>query len=194
MELLVAPVVHGDTHYYSYIIVHKDSPITTFEELRGKNFACSDPQSCTGCLVPSYELSKKNETYETFFNKCDFTKSHDNSISAIAGKLYDGAAVDSIIWEYFNSTEPKYTSKTKIIKKIGPFGIPPIVVHPKLDISLKEDIKNIMLNMHKDDNAVTFLKKIHIDRFVIVKDSIYDSVRKMQELLNKNRTVDKKTK
>lgn len=69
MELLIAPVIHGDTVYYSYIIVRKDSAIKSFAELRGRNFAFTDPLSNTGCLVPTYELSKMKETPDSFFGK-----------------------------------------------------------------------------------------------------------------------------
>ncbi|MCK7494206.1 MAG: PhnD/SsuA/transferrin family substrate-binding protein [Comamonadaceae bacterium] len=34
VELLVAPVVNGKPVYHSYIIVHKDSPVRSFAELR----------------------------------------------------------------------------------------------------------------------------------------------------------------
>ncbi|MBU0571496.1 MAG: phosphate/phosphite/phosphonate ABC transporter substrate-binding protein [Candidatus Omnitrophica bacterium] len=183
MELLAVPQVHGESVYYSYIIVHKGSPIKKFEELRGKKFGFTDPHSNTGCLVPKYELAKMGELPETFFSKYVFTKSHDKSIKAVAQNLVDGAAVDHLIWEYADATNPEFTSKTRVIKKLGPFGIPPVVVHPDYDLSAKEKIRKILLNMHKDEEGKYILEKIFIDRFTIAKDSEYDSVRKMQKWL-----------
>jgi phosphonate transport system substrate-binding protein len=183
MELLVAPVVHGETVYYSYLIVHKDSPLRNFEELRAKSFAFTDPNSNTGCLVPRYELAKIKETPDSFFGKYIFTKSHDNSIKAIAEEVVDAAAVDSLIWEYANAINPEFTSQTKIIKKLGPFGIPPVAVHPNCDPEMKEEIKQILLDMDKDEDGRRILGKIFIDKFIIIDDSQYDSVRQMQEWL-----------
>ncbi|MEK9150247.1 MAG: PhnD/SsuA/transferrin family substrate-binding protein, partial [Candidatus Desantisbacteria bacterium] len=93
MELLVAPQVYGKTVYYSYIIVHKESSIKTFEKLQARSFAFTDPFSNTGKLVPTYELAKLGKTPESYFAKYIFTRSHDNSIEAVAEKLVDGAAV-----------------------------------------------------------------------------------------------------
>ena len=183
MELLAAPQVHGKTVYYSYIIVHKDSSIKTFEQLQGRSFAFTDPFSNTGKLVPTYELAKLDRTPKSYFSKYIFTRSHDNSIEAVAEKLVDGAAVDSLIWEYIQATYPKYTSKTKVIKKIGPFGIPPVVVSPDIDPKLKNQIREILLKMHQDEKGKRILKGIFIDRFVVIDDSAYDSVREMEAWL-----------
>ncbi len=180
MELLVAPQIYGKTVYYSYIIVHRDSPIKGFKELEGKTFGFTDPLSHTGKLVPAYELTKIGKTPESYFAKYLYTYSHDNSIEAVADKIVDGAAVDHLIFEYLNAANHKYTSLTKVVERIGPFGIPPFVVHPKLDPELKNKIKEVLLNMHQDEKGKKILKGLSIDRFVVVKDSMYDSVREVE--------------
>jgi len=45
VEILVVPVVNEDTHYFAYIIVHKDSDINKFGDLQGKTFTFVDPIS-----------------------------------------------------------------------------------------------------------------------------------------------------
>ena len=65
MELLVVPVAYGKKVYYSYIIVGKNSPIQTFEDLRDKKFVFTDPHSNTGKLVPTYMLALRGETVES---------------------------------------------------------------------------------------------------------------------------------
>lgn len=99
MELLVAPVVNGEPYYYSYIIVPDDSNATNLEDLRGKNFAFTNPMSNTGKLSPTYMLALINETPDSFFSEYIFTHSHDASIEAVAKGLVDGASVDSQIWD-----------------------------------------------------------------------------------------------
>lgn len=185
MELVATPVIYGEPLYYSYVIVHKDSPIKDFTELKGMGFAFTDAYSNTGCLVPRYELSKMGQTADVFFKSYIFTKSHDNSIKAVAEKIADGAAVDNLIWEYINATNPVYTSQTKVIAKIGPFGAPPVVIHPAFNPETKQQIQQIFLSMHEDEEGRAILKQIFIDKFIIVGDSHYDSVRKMQEWLDR---------
>jgi len=183
MELLVAPQAYGGTVYYSYIIARKDSPVASLQELRGKSFAFTDPLSNTGKLVPTYMLARMKETPESFFRKVTFTQTHDKSIKAVAEGIVDGAAVDSLIWEYADRTDPTFTSKTKIIKKSPPYGIPPVVVRRGLDPRTKERLREVFLNADKDERGKEILKGMMIDKFVPINDSAYDSIREMKAWL-----------
>ena len=194
MELLVAPEAHGETVYYSYIIVHKDSHIKSFNELRGKRFAFTDPLSNSGKLVPDYMLARMGETPDTFFGKYLFTYAHDKSIKAVAQGVVDGAAVDSLIWEYINSTHPEFTSKTRTIMKSPPYGIPPVAVRKGLAPELKKRLRQIFLNAHKDKKATPILKGMMIDKFVLIDDRAYDSIREMKAWVAGEQMKKKKAK
>ncbi len=180
MELLVAPVAYGEAVYYSYIIVPKNSKIKTIEDLRGKRFAFTDPMSNTGKLSPTYMLAQMGESIDSYFSEHIFTYSHDRSIEMVAHALVDAAAIDGLIWEYLNSTDPALTSQTRIIKKSEPYGIPPIVVPSSLGKDMKEKLKNLFLDIHADEKGREILKKLQIDKFVVLDDQQYDSIRKMR--------------
>lgn len=179
MELLAAPVAYGAPVYYSYIIVPRDSTARSFADLRGKRFAFTDPLSNSGKLVPTYMLAKMGETPEGFFSKVVYSKSHDRSIKAVADELVDGASVDSLIWEYANSRDPVDTARTRIIVKSPPYGIPPVVAGPHIDPRLKQQVRDIFLNAHRDAQGRQILQGMMIERFVLIKDSAYDSIREM---------------
>jgi phosphonate transport system substrate-binding protein len=181
MELLAAPQAYGKTVYYSYIIVNRDSTIRSFEGLRGKSFAFADPLSNSGTLVPTYMLARMHETPDSYFSKTVFAQSHDKSIQAVAQGIVDGASVDSLIWEYENHKNPEFTSKTRIIKKSAPYGIPPVVVRPGLDASLREKIRLAFLNAHRDPKGKAILAGMMIDKFVPIEDSAYNSIREMEK-------------
>ena len=188
MKLLVAPKIYGRTTYHSYIIVPNSSNYTSFSELRGKKFAFSDPLSNSGKLYPTYRLALVNETPASFFgvdekgrNNYFFTYSHDNSVIAVAQGLADGAAVDSLVYEYMKETKPEVISKTRIIETSPPFGIPPVVVSKGIDPFLEQRLKDIFLNMDKDEEGIKILSEIMIDRFVIINDNAYDSIREMRK-------------
>lgn len=187
MEILVVPVAHGQKVYHSYIIVHRDSPFETFDDLKGKRFAFTDPHSNTGCLVPTYMLARREETPESFFQDTFFSGNHDNSIRAVADGHADGAAVDSLIWEFMNSIDPSLTYQTRIIEKSPPYGIPPVVVQPELDPDLKKRLKAIFLSLHEDRDAKALLDRLQIDRFWEGKDTMYDTVREMRRWIKEKR-------
>jgi phosphonate transport system substrate-binding protein len=180
LKQLVVPQAHGERVYYSYIIVPSDSPAQTFDDLRGLKFAFTDPQSNTGKLVPTYMLAIRNETPDSFFSTYVFTYAHDKSIQGVAQKIVDGAAVDSLIWEYVNKKHPELTSKTKIIVKSPPYGIPPVVVRPGLADELYAKLQDIFLTLHQSEEGRVLLEGMMIDKFMKPDDALYDTVREMK--------------
>lgn len=183
MEIVAVPVCHGEKVYYSYFITSKKNGVKSFDDLRGKTFAFTDPLSNTGFMVPSYYLAKRNETPESYFKKTFFTHSHDNSIQAVAEGLADGAAVDSLIFEFMQVNNPDLTAKTTVIDKSDPYGIPPVVVTPSMELELKKKLKEIFLSIHEDPKGKMILKNLLIDRFVEGNDEDYKTVRELQDFL-----------
>jgi phosphonate transport system substrate-binding protein len=182
-ESLAVPEVHGSHFYRSYLIVNKDSTHQRLEELRGHTFAFTDPDSNTGKLVPTYWLAQMHERPETFFSRIVYTYSHDNSIMAVARNLVDGATVDGLIWEFYQEKNPTFTSKTRIIKKSEPYGIPPLVASKNLPVESKEHIRKILFSMHQDPEGQKILTELMIDRFIPLKEEWYENLRQMQQHL-----------
>jgi phosphonate transport system substrate-binding protein len=183
-EAVATPQVRGSQFYQSYLIVNKSSPYHKLEDLRGRIFAFTDPESNTGRLVPVYWLQKKGEAADTFFKMSIYTYSHDNSILAVAKNLVDGAAIDGHIWEYYNKKNPVSTAKTRIIKKSELFGNPPVVVSERLPSQLKEQIRRELFSMHLNPEGQKILSELMIERFIAPKEKWYDPIRRMQQSLN----------
>ncbi len=190
LKLLVAPQMYGRTTYNSYVIVPKNSSYSNFSDLRGKKFAFTDPLSNSGMLYPSYKLALINETPASFFgvdekgkNNSFFTYSHDYSIIAVAEELADGAAVNSLVYEYMKKTEPDIISKTRIIEVSQPFGNPPVVVSKDIDPFLEKRLRDIFMNMDRDEEGRRILSSIMIDRFIIMDNNAYNPVREMRKIV-----------
>lgn len=184
LELLVAPQVRGETVYYSYIVVPRDSEAQAVEDLRGGTFAFTDPMSNSGRLAPLHMLKKMGETPESFFGNSMYTYAHDKSVRLVSHKVVGGAAVDSLVWEYEDEQNPTDTSRTRIIEKLGPFGIPPVVVRPGLDPGLKTKLRDILLSAHRDEAGAAILAGMMIDKFVSIEDKQYDTIRTMEAVLS----------
>ncbi len=176
-EALATPVVRGEPFYQAYLIVHRDSPHETLSDLSGKVFAFTDPVSNTGAAVPTHWVAGLGETPETFFDRVHYTYSHDNSIMAVAASLVDGASIDGHIWEYYDQTDPENTSRTRIIRRSEPYGSPPLVASARLADSIKNRIRDAILEMHDSDAGAQILENLMIDRFVAPKDEWYETAR-----------------
>ncbi|MHB9145126.1 MAG: substrate-binding domain-containing protein [Symbiobacteriia bacterium] len=181
MQAIAAPVVHNEDRYYSYIIVPADSSARSMADLRGRTFAFTDPLSNTGRLAPEALLREMGETPEGFFKKTIFTYSHDRSIQAVADHLVDGAAVDSLVYDFAIRGDPKLKAATRVIYRSEPFGTPPVVVNPKLDPALKQQLTQALLNMDQDPQGKRILASLMIDAFIQPDDKSYDPVRRMAQ-------------
>jgi phosphonate transport system substrate-binding protein len=186
-EALATPVVRGKPYYQSYLIVQKNAPYQSLDDLKDKIFAFTDPDSNSGALVPRYWLLEKNTDPARFFSRITYTYSHDNSILAVARGLVDGAAVDGHIWDYYDARNPYLTSKTRVIKKSADFGSPPLVASVSLDPGLKNDIQQTMITMHLSEKGKKILNPLMIDQFVVPRDIWYESIQTMQAALRQSR-------
>ncbi len=194
VELLVAPSVNGRPIYHSYIIVHKDSSFKSFADLKGKVFAFTDPKSNTGKLYPSYLLKTMNSTPERYFNRRLYSYSHNKSIELVAKHVVDGAAVESLVYEYMIKTGSPYARQTRIIKRSPPYGTPPVVVTKEVDPALRDKIREAFLNMNKNAKGKAILDAMMIDGFVQIADTAYDPIRKMERAVDEDSAVARKTK
>ena len=177
LELVGAPVVNGQPRYCAYLIAPTSSDATSMASLRGRVFAFTDPQSNTGYSVPLAMVTGLGAKPETFFARQYFTYSHDVSIKNVATGQADGASVDSLIFDYAAATDPRYTSKVRIVAKSETYAVPPVVVRPGLDASLKAKLRSALLDSASDAEGRVLLQHMHIDRFVAIDDAAYDSIR-----------------
>ena len=184
IEAIATPIVRGKPFYHSYLIVNKDSALQSLTDLKGKDFAFTDPESNTGALVPRYWIRQLGAEPETFFHSFTYTYSHDNAIMAVAKNLVDGAAVDGHMWEYYQQRNAFYSSKTRVIKKSEPFGSPPLVVSKALNPSMKRMLTDMILSMHEDPEGQRILGELMIDHFAPPESRWYTPVKAMIERIS----------
>lgn len=187
MELLVAPQVRGETVYYSLLIVPAESNAQSLVDLRDKVFAFTDPISLSGRMYPTFLVQQLGDTPEHFFSRIFFTYSHDDAIQAVANRVADGAAVDSLVYEFAVARDPSLAQRTRIIHRSPPFGIPPVVVGPLIRPQLKADLQDLLLSLHQEPAGREALRAVGIDQFVLIEDNAYMDVRNLLSDVNATR-------
>jgi len=180
-ELVAIPEIRGSHFYQAYLIVNRNSAFQNLRDLKNRTFAFTDPDSLTGRLVPMQWLVEIHESPESYFDKIIYTYSHDNSILAVAKGLVDGAAVDGLIWEYYQQANPDWTSRTRIIRKSKHYGIPPLVAARTVSPQNREKVGKVLLEMHQDPVGREILQKLMIDRFVIPEEDWYAAISMIQQ-------------
>ena len=183
LQLLVAPEVNGMTQYRSLLIVNAQSAIQDVSDLRGKTFAFTDPMSTTGRAYPLYYLTQQGYDPDKFLGRTFLTYSHDDAIRAVANGVADAAGVDSLVYDFALRREPELAEKVRIIHASPPFGIPPVVVGPKTPASLVATLRDVFLNMDQSAEGRQAMDAIGLDRFVLIDDTAYNSVRSVRSVL-----------
>lgn len=189
-RLVAVPLYKGEPLYQSYLIVPSSDQLTkSLDDLRWKNFAFSDPDSNSGHLYTEYLLAKQGRNPSTFFSKTFFTWSHRKVVEAVASGLAQGGAVDGYVWDTLALSHPELTSKTRIVSKSPQFGHPPFLAGTA---TTKQDIaamQQVLLNMSYDEEGVRLLGRLNLDGFVYGSDSLFDSIEKMSQFVEKSRNV-----
>ncbi|MHC4247672.1 MAG: substrate-binding domain-containing protein [Planctomycetota bacterium] len=187
VRLLVRPEFLGNRDYRCYLIVPAHSDRNSIDDLRGATIAFTDPESNTGCLVPSAELARRGLDSATFFSKRIFTGSHDKSIQAVSLGLVDVAAVDSLVWLSSVDEEPALADKVKVMWMSPPFGAPPVVVPTGLGTDLEEQLRGAFMALDGDDEGREILSSIGIKRFVKARDEDYRTAIALLDALERAR-------
>ena len=185
LNVLAVPVVKKKVSYKSYIIISKDNPAESIEDLQGQTFAFTDPLSLSGRIYPVAAINTLGHTTDSFFKKTFYTGSHDKSIEAVATGLADGAAVDSLIFDSLYTTHNSFARQVHIIDKSEEFGMPPVVVTPSLSKEKKRALLKVLLGMASDPRGQIVLKHLEMDGFSIAAPELYRSaillVKQMKE-------------
>lgn len=179
MDIVAVPLYLGKTEYYSLIIVRKESPIKDLKDLEGKRIALSDPLSNSGYFYPMFLIREMGKDPNRFFSQMLFTYSHDSSILAVMEGIADGAAVDSLIFDYEIAQNERLGSALRIIHKSPPFGINPIVASRRTPQGLVEDVRRVLLGMSGDAEGRKILDLLRIEDFIEPPKGMYEATKKM---------------
>jgi phosphonate transport system substrate-binding protein len=148
----------GDFGYYSVIVVKKDSPYKSLEDLKGKKFAFADPNSASGHQAPRYFLSESGVDADKFFGSTAFSGSHENSIIALYNGTFDAAAT------WYNSEERSNITRMEGKKMIEPgqwrviwksplLPSSPWAMSAKMPKEMRDDVRQALVKMKDADPA-----------------------------------------
>jgi phosphonate transport system substrate-binding protein len=145
----------GTEGYYSHLIVHKDSPIKSLDDVlkNGKSysFGNGDPNSTSGFVVPGFYVFAQNKIDAKSHFKVMRTANHETNALAVANKQVDVATNNS---ESLTKVEINMPEKRKDIRVIWTSPLipsDPLVMHKELPEATKTKIKNFFYNYAKTD-------------------------------------------
>ncbi len=185
LELLVAPVMQGKRYrdqpvYFSDVVVRRDSPWQTFDDLQGKTWAYNEPGSHSGYYLTRSILAARGKGGD-FFGRAIESGAHQNSLQMILTGTIDASAIDSTVLELELQRQPAIAEQIRIIDTFGPSPIPPWLVSTAVPLALRTQLRQMFLEMHTNPQGQELLAQGLIDRFVTVADADYDPIRQMAQ-------------
>ena len=188
LRLVAVPLYKGQPLYRSYLIVPStDKQTHSLEDMRGKVFAFSDPDSNSGYLYPEYLLTMQGEKSFSFFAKTFFTWSHRKVIEAVAIGLAQGGAVDGYVWDTLSKSHPELTSQTRIVIESPQFGHPPFVAGTAASNQEIADMQQMLFGMEQNKEGKLMLKELNLNGFVRGNEHQYDEIEQMSRFVEKSR-------
>jgi phosphonate transport system substrate-binding protein len=145
----------GTQGYYSHLIVHREAPINTLDDVlkNGKNlsFGNGDPNSTSGFLVPGFYVFSQNQLDPKTVFKVVRNANHESNALAVANKQVDVATNNSENLEKIKQRQPEKFKDIKVVWTSPLIPSDPLVMHKELPAATKTKIKDFFYNYAKTD-------------------------------------------
>ncbi len=155
----------GTPGYYSYLITHKDSGITSLDQVlkNGKDmtFGIGDPSSTSGTLVPSYYVFTLNNLDPKTHFKVMRSANHEGNFLAVLNKQVDVATSNSEMTQKMKEKSPEKLDQIRILWTSPLIPRDPLVYRKDLPASLKKKIQDFTVAYGKDEREKEILKNMY---------------------------------
>ena len=172
----------GARGYYGILITKKDSGIATLEQAmnNGYTFAFTDPNSTSGCLVPSVLFYRDLKSPpEKLFKEVSFSGSHGASILAVKNSKIDVAATNNIDLDRMAEKGAVSKDDFNYIWRSELIPGAPMCGRKDLPESLKAAFTGALMSFNYNKAGI---EKVQNGGYAPVDDSTYDVVRYMKRL------------
>ncbi len=188
VEVLARPEgLDGTSTYHGLIFVRKDSGIRTIREMKGKRFVFVDKATTAGYLLPLAYFRKHGiADYKAYLKETYFTGTHEDTVYDVLNKEADIGAAKNTIYTRISKADSRITNELVILEKSPDVPENGLAVRKGLGDSLRNRLKEALLNMHNDPTGRNILRDFGARRFIETRDDDYKPVYKYAREINLN--------
>lgn len=163
--------------YHGYILTRKDSSIKNVSDMKGKSIAFVEKATTAGYVFPmAYFREHGIKNIDVYFNEYYFTGSHDAAIHAVLDKKVDIACAKNTIYELLASDDPRIKEELIIIERSPDVPSNGLGLRPEIAYGVKAEIKETLLDMHKDMDGKITIREFGAIRFIETTEEDYAPV------------------
>ncbi len=174
----------GKPGYWSLLIAHKDSPLTSVEDMlknaKELTFGNGDPNSTSGFLVPSYYVFAQNNVEPKEIFKRTLNASHEVNALSVANKQVDVATFNTEGFERLEITNPEKAKELKVIWKSPLIPSDPIVWRKNLPDATKTKIHAFFSEFGANEQEMAVLEGLQWGKFRVSSDDQLLPIRQLE--------------
>jgi len=172
----------GTSTYHGYILVRKDSGIKNVADMQGKVIAFVERATTAGYIFPRSYFNKHGiKDINTYFKEYYFTGSHDAAIHAVLDKKADIACAKNTVYEILSRDDKRIKDELMIIARSPDVPSNGLGLRQHLAFDIKADIKETLLEMHKDPKGKLVLEEFGVVQFIETTEADYAPVFEIAE-------------
>jgi len=170
----------GKAGYTGLSIVNATSDIKSLEEIQGRSFCFTDPNSTSGYLVPNVLFARDLKIKpETYFSNVSFSGGHGSSINAVKNNKIEVAATNDIDLNRMIQKGQVAAEDFRILWRSELIPGSPMAARKDLPASLKAAFTGAMLMFNEMPGGK---EKLQNGGYLYTNDSTYDVIRYMKRL------------
>ena len=161
----------GGESLVGLIVVNDNSSLQTLKDLEGKKIVFPSPDAFIAYKVTRHALHKAGVKVEVAFGA-----NQDGSAVQLASGRADAASLNKFFAVRFQADGK---GKFRTLYESEPWPNIPLLAHPRIPPKHAEAVRKTLLGMNADPEGKALLEELKIPGFLTVKDSDYDSTRRV---------------
>ena len=154
--LVAAQEPDGSMGYNAVIVVKTESPYKSYEDLKGKVVARTDPLSGSGYLIPTAAFRKMGKPVDQFYQS-PLAGGHPQAVLGVLKGTYEGAFTwtskdDNIgnLRQMMNKGLLK-REQIRVVWTSPPLPSPPVVIRKDLPLEMRADLEKLFVRLKNHD-------------------------------------------
>jgi len=176
--------VDGNEGYYSLLVVHKDSPIKSLDDVLKQRanltLGFGDPNSTSGTAVPGLYAFAQNQVDPLKDFKRTVRANHETNLLAVVNKQVDVATNNTENTYRFGKTHADQVKLFREVWRSPLIPSDPIVWRKDLDDATKKVVRDFMLSYGRDPREQAILQNIGYSGFRVSSNGQLVPIRQIE--------------
>ncbi|MEY4751944.1 MAG: hypothetical protein RIQ60_4158 [Pseudomonadota bacterium] len=154
------------------IVVRKDSPVQSLEQLAGKVVGFPAPAAFAASILPRAEFSRRGIDIQA-----RFVASHDSAYRGVAQGLF---AAGGGVQRTLEALDPAIAGQLRVLSRTAAYTPHALAIHPRVAEPVAQRLRLAFTSLGDDEAGRQVLEPLSFKGLDTAQDSEWDSIRKLK--------------